>query len=64
MSEGISYKQILHEHDKFHTKAKSSKGKALHKHKPLLTGKTQKEQMSKANENINYQRKIGRAWND
>lgn len=64
MSEGISYKSILREHDKFHTKPKSSKQKAINKHKPLLTGKTQKDQMSKTKENINYQKKIGRAWND
>lgn len=63
MSDGSSYKQILHTSDKFHsvTEKHGPKHKALHN---ILTGKSQKQQMRFIRQNREYQKKIGRAYND
>ena len=60
MSEGISYNQILHEHDSQHGFGKKKSAK----HKALLTGKSMKQQMRFTRQNREYQKRIGRAWND
>lgn len=62
----MSYKSILSSYDHgYHQKSKkTAKHIALSKHKPMLTGRSQKEQMRFTKQNRDYQKKIGRAWND
>ncbi len=63
--DGMSYHDILNHRDKMHSNPKSHKQKAVNKYKDIkMTGRSQKEQMRFTKQNMNYQNKIGRAWND